>query len=206
MKKINYELFDESCNFNLSEYAFDAVTEGKLKINISKGPSIEKIFNLTCFIDAIEGDINLYFDGARHELHIGKVTGRYSLTLHRDSKVTIGDFTTSNGLTIYSLNSSTVIGDDCMISSEVVIQASDQHPIVELENGSIINLTNTTVNIGNHVWLGRRSSIIHGTSIGNGSILAFASLATGNYGKNSIIVGHPGEVTKTGITWKRTPL
>jgi acetyltransferase-like isoleucine patch superfamily enzyme len=133
------------------------------------------------------------------------VTGSYNIRLWRDSLVKIGDGTTCNGVRIVCDNSRVIIGKDCLLSNEIIIQSADQHGVVDLKSGKIINSAQTNVHIGNHVWIGHRASILHGADIGSGSIVGFGTLANKKTPENSLIAGVPGKIKKNDISWSRSP-
>ena len=120
-----------------------------------------------------------------------------------NSSVRIGALTTSNSTRIMCSNSTFECGDDCMFSESVVIQTSDQHAIVDLKSGKIINLHPKIVKLGSHVWLGRRSTILGDCEIGNGSIIAASSTVTKNVPQHAIVAGVPAKIIKQDVTWSR---
>ncbi len=195
---------DESCQLVLSSATKLAIDNNELKISVFKIGNKKSIGGLDGFIDALSGNIRIYIAADKVSIKIGKVRGRYDLSLWRDTSITIGDYTTCNGARIVGHNSSIVIGDDCLLSDEIIIQSADQHGIIDLKKGRIVNGEKTSVVIGDHVWIGRRSSILYGTKIGSGSIVGFGTLTNKEYKSNSLIVGVPGKVAKSEITWSRS--
>jgi acetyltransferase-like isoleucine patch superfamily enzyme len=87
-----------------------------------------------------------------------------------------------------------------MFSFNVDIRNGDSHSIFSQESGKRINWAKN-VEIGNHVWLGAHTQIIGGTKIGQNSIIGIRSLVNGAISENSIAVGIPAKVVKTGFTW-----
>ena len=99
-------------------------------------------------------------------------------------------------------NRSITIGEDCMLSSEIRISATDSHSIVDKNNGYRLNYSKDIV-IGNHVWIGARSTILKGVTINEGAIIGASSLVTKNVLANTIVGGVPAKLIKVGIEWKR---
>ena len=166
----------------VTEASLDALNSGKLKITIDRHGGQEVIGNIHVFVGAVSGDIYLSFVTDDGFVAIGsEVKGKFKAMLWADSYLQIGSRTTSNGTTIYAEKSDIRIGQDCMFSDEVVIQGTDQHGIVDLTTGKLINTQPKCLNIGEHVWLGRRSSVMPNATIGNGCILAFGAIATKIY-------------------------
>lgn len=97
------------------------------------------------------------------------------------------------------------IGEDCMLSSEVIISTGDSHSIIN-EEGMRINSSKDVV-IGSHVWIGNRVSINKGvviaanSVIGNGSIVTKVAMA-----ENCVLAGNPAKIVKTNVNWKRERL
>ena len=91
-----------------------------------------------------------------------------------------------------------------MFSTNVVVQSSDQHGIVDLSSGEIVNQGLQRVDIGDHVWLGRSVTLTSGTNIGDGSIIATGAVVTGVIGCNVIAGGVPAKVVKENRTWSRS--
>jgi acetyltransferase-like isoleucine patch superfamily enzyme len=59
------------------------------------------------------------------------------------------------------------------------------------------------VTLGDHVWLGRRSTLVAGTKIANGSIAGTASVVSGVIPESVVVVGSPARIVRTNVTWSR---
>lgn len=94
------------------------------------------------------------------------------------------------------------LGDDCMLSVGVVINSNDGHAIFNLNTRQQIN-GNKSVKIGNHVWLGIKSTILSNADIGDGSIIGASSLVNKKFPNNCIVTGNPARITKKDIAWDR---
>ena len=72
-------------------------------------------------------------------------------------------------------------------------------------NGHIVESLDRTVGrdipkpiiIGNNVWIGLNSIILKGTIIGDNSIVAAASVVSGEFGANTIIMGNPAKEVRS---------
>lgn len=95
-----------------------------------------------------------------------------------------------------------VIGDDCMISTQVYLSLSDIHPIYDLASGNRINPA-ASVTVGRHVWLGLRSMVMKGATIGDGSIVAAGAIVSGDVATNVVVAGIPARVVRAGVEWRR---
>lgn len=89
------------------------------------------------------------------------------------------------------------IGYDFICAWNVFISDSDWHQI----KGQI---TTSDIEIGNHVWIANSCSILKGSKIGDGSIVASHSkLGNKEYPSRSIIAGIPGDVVRSSVEWSR---
>ena len=92
------------------------------------------------------------------------------------------------------------IGADCMFSEYVTLMNNDGHPIFDIKTGKQINGSKDII-IGNHVWLGIKTTILSGTDIGNASIVGANSLVNKKFSNNCIIAGNPAKMIRKDIAW-----
>jgi maltose O-acetyltransferase len=97
----------------------------------------------------------------------------------------------SNNVNIIATQS-IVIGDDCLIGDAVSIYDSDFHEIDPMQRRYGQGVSKP-VDIGNNVWIGSRSVILKGVSIGDNSIVAAMSLVNKSIPANSIVGGNPAK-------------
>lgn len=128
----------------------------------------------------------------------------------RGCKISIGnngvlrlgkDFTITGGSAIIC-NKEITFGDDCLLSWDILMMDSDFHKIFN-DRGEVINSAQS-IKIGNHVWIGCRTTILKGAAVANDSIIAADSLITKQFHEGNCIIGGRGkhaEVIKSGITW-----
>ena len=97
---------------------------------------------------------------------------------------------------------SIVFGDNCMLSWDILIMDTDWHKILNADH-TIINPPQP-VTIGNHVWIGCRTTILKGVTIADNSVVAAGSIiAKPILTSNSISGGVPYRTIKTDITWEK---
>lgn len=89
------------------------------------------------------------------------------------------------------------IGKGAKIGNDVIIRSCDGHYLMD-DNYQI----SKPINIGNNVWIGQRSIILKGVTIGDGSIIAAGSVVTKDVPNHCIVAGNPAKVIRTGIKWK----
>ena len=199
--------FDSSCEVSISQEALLAIEHGRLKVQIKKHGGRRFISNFSCSIGSIAGSIRIFVGCNNSTVALGEGTsGAYDLRMWRNSKITIGKNTTSSGIKVVCDNSEFICGEDCMFSESVLIQTADQHGIVDLEKGLIINDDFKSVILDDHVWLGRQCTLTSKARVGHGSIIGTGSLVTGNIPNKVIAVGTPARVVKENRTWCRSPV
>ncbi len=120
-----------------------------------------------------------------------------------NSALKIGKGTTIEGahFGIAENNKKIILGQDCMLSENIYLTTTDSHSILNDTNERFNQAAN--VNIGNHVWIGRNSTILKGSDICDNSIIGASSVVTGNVKANSIYTGVPARLVKQNITWLR---
>ena len=123
-----------------------------------------------------------------------------------DSHIRIGDKTTMMMAHI-SLHEAGYItlGDDCMLSGDITMDVSDMHSILDVETGIRLNPPRDIL-IGDHVWLAQGVRIMKGAQIGQDCIIGSRAMVCGAIPANSLAVGMPARVMRSGVTWDRRRL
>lgn len=144
--------------------------------------------------------------GDNHRLWIGSgviLTQSILWFEDHDCRITIGENSTMqrNGhIAVTEPHRKIEIGANCMFSFDVDIRNGDSHSIINQETGMRINWAKN-IRIADHVWLGAKTEILGGADIGENSIIGIGSLVNGKIASNSIAVGSPARVAKSGFTW-----
>lgn len=113
----------------------------------------------------------------------------------RDAKISIADKTYINRRTELHCQKEISIGTDCAISWDVTIMDTDYHSInSKVHSKSVV--------IGNHVWIGCKSIILKGVTIGDGAIIAAGSVVCTDVPNKTLVGGIPAQVIKEDIEWK----
>jgi len=90
-------------------------------------------------------------------------------------------------------------GDDCLISWENLIMDTDWHQVLSSKNKA----NHAPINIGNHVWVGCRCTILKGVDIPDNSIIAAGSIVTKRFfNTNSLIAGNDARLVAMDIDWQ----
>ena len=93
-----------------------------------------------------------------------------------------------------------VFGDDCAIGWNCTFLDADGHSIIA--NGR--KNESREVIIGNHAWVCAECTCLKGTSIPNGSVIAFGSVVSGKFAcENTLIGGNPAHEIKRIEGWKK---
>ncbi len=199
--------FGSSCFLTIRESSLASLRRGTLKLEFMQlnWDGKTSISGLETDIGAGKGVILVRVGDDNARVHFSENTsGLYDVRLWRCSKVSIGPETTSNGATIVCYQSEVITGRDCMFSDGILIQSSDQHGLVDLRTGDIINNRPRRVILGNHVWLGRGCTLMPDTTIGDGSVIGTGAIVTKDIPAMSIAVGVPARIIKSQVTWSRS--
>ena len=87
---------------------------------------------------------------------------------------------------------------DCGLA-DTTIYNTDYHPIYDFD-GNIINQDRDVI-IEDNVWVGRRTVILKGVTLGNGCILGFGSVGSRSIPPHCIAAGMPAKVVKENVVW-----
>ena len=146
------------------------------------------------------------FNGENAHVRIGRncrIYDNLETECGNDCSIIIGDDSTIHNAVIYSAYADVTIGRDCMLSYGVFIRNHDSHFIFDKVTGKRINYSRS-INIGDHVWVGQRSTLLSGFGIGDGSIVGAGSVSSSSFGENLVIAGCPAKVIRNDVCWDRT--
>lgn len=111
------------------------------------------------------------------------------------ASIKIGDFVSIGERTEIRCTKEIVIGDHSLIAWDVEIMDTDFHKI---DNKIICK----PVHIGANVWIGCRSIILKGVTIGEGSVIAAGSVITKDVPPYCLVAGNPAKIIRTNIQWE----
>lgn len=119
-------------------------------------------------------------------------------------------FTNAHGLEIYADEVPGIkvqIGNDCLFSFDIVLRSGDGHAIMDAETGDFLNKARNII-IGDHVWMGYRTSVLKGGRIPSNCIVGAGSIITKAFEEeNSIYAGAPAKkVNRKPVTWRDAPV
>lgn len=165
-------------------------------------------FNNVLYIDkcTLLRDSYIKIEGNNNKIFIGSNCCLKNLTIdmkNDNSVIKIGDKTSIEEARITSFEPYKIeIGKDCMFSANIVIMNTDVHKIYDIDTGLKTN-EGKEISIGNHVWLGIRTIILKGVSIGDNAIVAAGSIVTKDVKANTIVSGNPAKQIKENKNWTR---
>lgn len=160
-------------SFKTKNKVGDVIGRGKHKFQIKKG---KILFDKNVFLYP-NTKISVVGDNKTAKLHIGENTN-----IGDRSEIHVAD--------------SIEIGKNCAISWDVCIMDTDYHKF----NDNICK--SKPVKIGNHVWIGCRSTILKGVTIGDGAVIAAGSVVTKDVPANTCVGGNPAKILKENIYWE----
>ena len=84
------------------------------------------------------------------------------------------------------------IGDDCLIGTHVMVMDCDFHRVED----KAWDTTGQPITIESRVWLGNRSIILKGVTIGHDAVVAAGSVVTSNVPPRTVVAGVPARVVR----------
>ncbi len=157
------------------------------------------------------GSLRVEFFGSNARCRIGAAGPRGSFSavvrLGEGCEVQVGPrvTTTSKVFLAASEGARLVLGEDCMLATDVQLRTDDAHAIYDVHTGQRLNPASDIV-IGEHVWLAYGVRCLGGTRIGSGSVIGMGSLVNGPVPNNCIAVGTPARVVRRDVAWERPHL
>jgi len=94
-----------------------------------------------------------------------------------------------------------VFGAGCLIAGGTSLTVSDMHSVIDVKTKRRINPAKD-ICLGDRVWLGEGVRVLKGVTIGAGSIIGAEAVVTKSIPPNSMAVGVPAKVIRSGVTWR----
>ncbi len=157
----------------------------------------------TLVLDEFRGFIRAGFRSGNAAMVLGHLRAFNMRTLFYDRAfMSIGDKSSCNSASATLSDASILIGEDCMLSHDIQLQPSDQHDIIEIETGAVINRKRSII-LEDHVWIGKEAYLGAGSKIGSGAIVGARAVVIGAVAPNTVVAGNPAREVRAGVTWKR---
>ena len=145
------------------------------------------LFAWNCTVEIGEG---LYV-GGRLEIGIGQDNPNFGCVSGSCVRLGANVGVESCLVAVFTSNSSVAIGRDCMIGHDVTVFHGDAHPVYDRATGEIVNRVGQ-LTVGDHVWLGSRSTVLKNSAIADGCIVGWGSVVAGRFTEpNVALAGNP---------------
>ena len=115
-----------------------------------------------------------------------------------DAELSMGDGSYVTGNTHILCSNSISIGEKCGIAFDSIIMDSDFH---DFSMRGEARPQSEPVTIGDHVWVGTRSVILKGVTIGNGAVVAAGSVVSSDVPAGALVGGVPARVIEERVEW-----
>lgn len=187
------------CNLRRGAIKIDGIkSRGMISIGVAEG---------TDGIHDMKGRGYIRFGKEGTLIFKGKAQFAKGISLNVDTgKIIFGNGFTCNKYCFIASSERIIFGDDVMLGPYTTIRDMDGHNIYEntdIDMRQSINKAND-IFIGNHVWTGANASILKGSQILDGCIVAYGACVTKAFEETGCIIGGvPGKVIKKNIKWVR---
>ena len=150
-------------------------------------------------------NVDIYICGDNNLVEIGAwchLLGTEFCAEDDGNRISVGSGTKILGKTHLAAieTTSLVIGENCLFSSDVHFRTGDSHAVLDMQ-GRRINPSKDII-LGDHVWVGTKTTFLKGAQVGRDSIVGACALVTGAHPeKNCVLAGVPAKVVKREINW-----
>lgn len=192
--------FDDSCRLTLGEDM--EPDELPVKLAVPKGRRHFSGVHLTLL--STKGQVKLLVGDDQCRVFIGSNTViRGAIQLFRAATVFIGDHTVIGPSRLIVNHADLVIGEDCHLMEDVLLQCNDPHLVTDLSNGQLLNGSRQRIYLGRHVLVNRRVLLMPGVRIGDGAIVQAGAVVVSDVPPNTWVGGSPAAVLREQVGWSR---
>lgn len=176
----------------------------ELKEMFPNGIYEDKRGNKIYFDQSLSDNLKILLRGSNNSLRIGKniSIGNLSIRFGNNGSCGIGDNTEIVGAAIEVSEASVQIGENCLLSAQVVLRAHDGHHIFDKNSHKRINYSRNIV-VEDNVWIAYRAILLGGARIGIGSIVGANAVTSSQFDDHQIIVGSPAKVIRENVCWSK---
>lgn len=160
--------------------------KGVLKLGRSYRSDVKNTFIAVHKLSSIE--VDEYF-----AIHEGS-----TFSIDSGSKLAVGNSYISRN-SVVRINHDSSIGYGTIIAEEFIMMTDNSHAITI---DGVERPTGSSIEIGNNVWIGSRVTVLPGTIIEDGVIIAAGSVVRGHCKSNCLYSGVPAKLVKEGVSWK----
>jgi len=123
----------------------------------------------------------------RHQ--INQITAR-----NADARIEIGSHSFFNGAEV-SARTTIEFGPRCIVS-DALVEDDDYHSIEINRWDPITVVKSFPIRIGENVWIGSRSAVLKGVTIGDNSVVGLGTVVRKSVPANCVVIGNPQQVVK----------
>ena len=136
----------------------------------------------------------------------GTVTFGGKASIGHGSKISVrGDLKLGDGFNMTA--ESTIVcakeirfGRDCLLSWDILVMDTDEHPLYNKENARIN--PDKAIVVGDHVWIGCKCVLLKGAEVPDNTVVAAGTLITSSFaGEHQVVGGNPPTVLKRDVRW-----
>ncbi len=154
----------------------------------------------------IKSHIEVLMSGSNNTLMIGGgFQGGMKVWFNEgNGSVTIGKNCIFSDASFFPSSFKMEVGDDVMMSREIEIWGHDQHALLDAKTKQVLNQKLTITKIGNHCWLGARSTVLKNADIPDHTIVGACAVVTKPFTEEyTALGGNPAKVIKHDIMFSR---
>lgn len=175
-----------------------------LKERFPDGKYVDERGNEIYFDRTIPDVVNIEFHGRNNMLRMGSgiVIHDLWISFGNGGTCSIGNNTKIGGGRFMVSGAGCLIGDECLLSSDIILRNHDSHHIFDRDTHKRINYPKDII-IEDYVWLGHRVTLLGGASIGRGSVVGEGAVTSSRFGEHVVVAGCPAKVVRENICWSR---
>lgn len=126
----------------------------------------------------------------------GRIIVNDDVMIYSRGKLTIGENFGINSYSRIVTHEAIDIGNNVTIGQMVSILDHDHHFEIENQDMKLSGYDTSPVSIGNNVWIGDKSTILRGVTIGDNVVIGANTLINKNVPSNCVVGGIPFKVLK----------
>lgn len=154
------------------------------------------------FGPGFEGPVGLRIRGPGRvifgrDVRVRNDSGRTALlTFGREARIEIGDRVEIDGAGLMSA-STIVVGDDAILGPCLLVD-TDFHAVGPARRRPGEAVVRRPIRIGRNAWIQGKATVLKGVSVGEGAVVRWGALVTGDVAAATVVMGNPATVVKEG--------